>query len=266
MLVNGKEIAEDIYRQLKEDIKGLGNVPRLLVVTAAPNAETKKYLDLKRQKAEAVGIEVVVREFDQDVTDGALQNFLGEFLDVYDGIIIQLPLPAQIHTDDLIKKIPKQVDVDAINYDGSDNDILPPVVGAVEEIAKKYAVDFAGKKVVIVGQGRLVGKPAAFWAEAQSAAVTVIDKTTTEADEILETADIIISGAGAPGLITPDKIKEGVVIFDAGTSEEGGVLRGDADPACAEKCSLFTPVPGGIGPVTIAVLLRNLIRLAERKG
>ncbi|MEX2340898.1 MAG: bifunctional methylenetetrahydrofolate dehydrogenase/methenyltetrahydrofolate cyclohydrolase, partial [Candidatus Paceibacterota bacterium] len=86
------------------------------------------------------------------------------------------------------------------------------------------------------------------WADAQSAAVTIVDKSTPKPDDILRQADIIISGAGSPGLLTPDKIKEGVIIFDAGTSEEGGQLRGDADPACADKAALFTPVPGGIGP------------------
>ncbi len=179
-----------------------------------------------------------------------------------DGIIVQLPFPSHIDVDALFKKIPPHLDTDMINYNGS-GEVLPPVIAAVKEIAGRHNVEFAGKQVVVVGQGRLVGKPAAIWAEAQGAFVTVIDKDTENAEEILRTADIIISGAGSPGLITPDKIKEGAIIFDAGTSEEGGMLKGDADPECASKCALFTPVPGGIGPITIAALLRNLVIMSK---
>jgi len=138
---------------------------------------------------------------------------------------------------------------------------LPPVVGAIKELSKRQHVVFAGAKVVVVGEGRLVGKPAALWAKKQGAQVKVIHRNTERPEEILKTADIIISGAGDPGIIKPEMIKEGVVIFDAGTSEEGGVLKGDANPACADKATLFTPVPGGIGPITVAVLLRNLVNL-----
>jgi len=163
----------------------------------------------------------------------------------------------------LLSAILKELDIDNINYEGEETDILPPVVGAIAEIAQRHDVDFAGKNVVVIGRGRLVGKPATLWAKSQGAVVTVIDKDTEDADSIMREADIIISGAGVPSLITPDKIKDGVIIFDAGTSEEGGELKGDADQACASKCSLFTPVPGGVGPITIAILLRNLVTLSN---
>ncbi|OGG85982.1 hypothetical protein A2392_03220 [Candidatus Kaiserbacteria bacterium RIFOXYB1_FULL_46_14] len=263
MLVDGKTIAADIYRELKEELSGRTKRPRLLVVTAAPNVETQKYLNLKCRFAEELGIEVVVQEFSSEVTTQDIQDFLVGAFATYDGVIIQLPLPVQVDTALLLSLLPKQLDIDVANYVATEAEILPPVVGAIKEISKRHQIDFVGKKVVVVGRGRLVGKPAALWAEAQSAAVTVVDKDTVDASTILKEADIIISGAGVPGLITPEQIKEGVAIFDASTSEEGGVLRGDADPACAEKCSVFTPVPGGIGPVTVAVLLRNLVQLTK---
>ncbi|OGG41579.1 hypothetical protein A2837_00345 [Candidatus Kaiserbacteria bacterium RIFCSPHIGHO2_01_FULL_46_22] len=263
MLVDGKTIAADIYRELKEELSLRAKQPRLLVVTSEPNAETRKYLKLKSRRAEEQGVKVVVKEFLNEVNTETIKDFLIDSFADYDGVIIQLPLPTHIDTASLLSLLPAHLDIDVTQYAGEETEVLPPVIGAIKEIAKRHSVDFVGKNVVVVGSGRLVGKPAALWAAAQSAAVTVVDKDTPDAGHILKNADIIISGAGVPGLITPDQIKNDVVIFDAGTSEEGGVLKGDADPACAEKCSLFTPVPGGIGPVTIAILLRNLVQLSK---
>lgn len=263
MIVDGKQIATEIYRDLDTELRSRAFRPSLLVFVCAPTLETKKYLSLKQQKAMALGIDVVVLEFDQDCTTEDLATSLDKLVSAHEGVILQLPFPKTIDTEFLLKRIPSAKDIDVINYTGENETVLPPVVGAIKEIADRHHVNFAGQKVAVVGQGRLVGKPASFWALKQNASVTVIDKDTLDADTILREADIIISGAGVPGLITPDKIKEGAIIFDAGTSEEGGVLKGDADPACASKCSLFTPVPGGIGPITIAILLKNLVLLTR---
>lgn len=263
MIVDGKQIAADIYRDLDVELRNRSVRPSLLVFVCAPTAETKKYLSLKQHRAMALGIDVVVMEFDKDSSTDDLAKAIDELSPAHEGLILQLPFPSQIDTDLLLNKVPKAKDVDAINYVGGPEAVLPPVVGAIKEIAERHQVNFAGEKVVVVGQGRLVGKPATLWAEAKNADVTIVDKDTNDADAILRGADIIITGAGSPGLITSDKIREGAIIFDAGTSEEGGVLKGDADPACATKCALFTPVPGGIGPITIAILLKNLVLLTR---
>lgn len=263
MIVDGKKIAGEIYEQVRDEISNSKKHPVLCVLTCDPNAETKKYLKLKQDKAASLGVDMMVVDFYKEITTAEVEAALDTALSGNDGIIIQLPFPPHIDVDVLFKKLPSHLDTDVINYDGN-SEILPPVIGAIKEIADRHGVDFAGKKVVVVGHGRLVGKPAALWAKAQSAEVIVIDKDTENTEDILRRADIIISGAGSPGLITPDKIKEDVIIFDAGTSEDGGMLKGDADPVCASKASLFTPVPGGIGPITIAVLLRNLVGLSKR--
>ena len=119
------------------------------------------------------------------------------------------------------------------------------------------------EKVVVVGHGRLVGEPAALWAKGQGATVTVVTKETSNSEQIIAAADVLILGAGQPNIITPEAIKPGVVIFDAGTSEDNGELKGDAHPDCAEVASLFTPVPGGIGPITVSMLLKNVVKAAE---
>lgn len=262
MIVDGVKIARDIYVELKDKLEELDTHPCLTVFACVPNAETKKYLNLKKKRAMEVGVDVFLIELKKDSSTEEVVSAVLESAKKADGIIVQLPFPPHIDVDKVLEAVPKSLDVDAMHYSGEETEVLPPVVGAIDLIAKEYSIDFKDKQVAIVGHGKLVGKPAALWAKAQSAAgVAVIDKSTSNADSILKTADIIISGAGKSGLITPDKIKEGVAIFDAGTSEEGGQLRGDADPACASKCSLFTPVPGGIGPITIAVLLKNLVSL-----
>ncbi len=263
MIVDGKKIAGEIYADIRVSLTESHRHPCLTVFACAPNAETRKYMELKKKRASELGIDVLVIELDALIsTDKAVEAVLSSGK-AADGVIVQLPFPSQVDAEVLLSAIPKELDIDNINYAGEDTEVLPPVVGAVAEIAKRHDVEFSGRNVVVIGRGRLVGKPAAFWAKAQGATVTVIDKSTGDADALMREADIIISGAGVPGLITPDKIKDGVVIFDAGTSEEGGELKGDADQACASKCSLFTPVPGGVGPITIAILLRNLVHLSK---
>ncbi len=264
MLVDGKKIAADVYAKLKEELAASGQHPCLTVFTCGPNAETRKYLELKKKRAGEVGIDVLLIEMDAGVSTKEAVAAIATSVAAADGVIVQLPFPSQVDPEELLAAIPNKLDVDAIHYQGEDTDVLPPVVGAISEIAKRHEIDFRDKKVVVVGQGRLVGKPAAWWAKAKGAMVTVVDRDTKDPDAWLREADIIISGAGQPGLITPGQIKEGVIVFDAGTTEEGGQLKGDVDPACAEKASLFTPVPGGIGPITIAILLKNLVTLYRR--
>ncbi len=265
MLIDGKTIAADIYTELSQEIKNFKDKPRLTVLTCAPNFETQKYLNLKKRRAEDLGISVNVVELPNDVTTDEVLISLECAARITDGVIVQLPFPEQVNIDKVLEAVPMPKDVDVVHYNGEYTEVLPPVVGAVAEIAKRHAVDFQNKKVVVIGEGRLVGRPAVLWLTNQGAKVDVINKSTINPEQFLQEADVIISGAGVSGLIIPDKIKEGVILFDAGTSEESGMLRGDADPACAPKCSIFTPVPGGIGPVTVAILLRNLVLLLKDK-
>lgn len=265
MIVDGRTIAGFIYKEIQNGISHLNTRPHLTVFTCAPNFETQRYLSLKRRKAHEVGIGMTIIEFPENVTTQEVILSVSHAPMQTDGIVVQLPFPPHIDIDAVLKAVPQACDVDAIHYDGSDDRVLPPVVGAIQEIADRHDILFAAQHVVIVGKGKLVGAPASIWCQKQGAKVTVIDKETPDVPSLMQSAHIIISGAGQPGLITPDMLRENVVLFDAGTSEEGGVLKGDADPACAEKAYLFTPVPGGIGPITIAILLRNLLTLASRQ-
>jgi methylenetetrahydrofolate dehydrogenase (NADP+)/methenyltetrahydrofolate cyclohydrolase len=135
------------------------------------------------------------------------------------------------------------------------------VVSAVDEILKRNNVSLKKNKFVVAGKGKLVGRPVAVWLAGEGADVLAVDDQTGDINKQLKQADVIISGIGKPGFITPDMIKDGVVLIDAGTSEQAGKLAGDIDPACADKASLLTPVPGGVGPVVLSMLFNNLWRL-----
>lgn len=263
MIVDGKGLADRIFRELHNQVTHLDVKPHLTVFTCAPNFATKKYLNLKTKRAREVGVGVNVIELpDTITTKEAIQSIEHAAIQT-DGIVVQLPLPAHLDTEAILDCIPPSMDIDGVHYQVGSDTPVHPVAGAIALIAHEYDVLLAGQQVVVVGQGRLVGQPAAAWVRSQGARVSVVDKDTLHREAIIATADVLILGVGQPCLITPDMVKEGVIIFDAGTSELGGQLVGDADPACARKAALFTPVPGGIGPLTVAILLKNLVTLVR---
>lgn len=261
MVVDGKELAADILDDIRVQVLELGRIPVLVAITCAPNFETQKYLETKKQRAASVGVSLNVVELPADASTEEAVACVERVSKEADGVVVQLPLPSQINQDRVLAAVSADKDPDGFSYGSQEGAILPPVVGAIDEISQRHGVIWSGKRVVVLGEGRLVGRPAAAYARACGADVTVLNKDTYNEAELLQ-ADIIISGVGQPHLITPDLVKEHVIIFDAGTSEDGGVLVGDVSPEVAEKASLITPVPGGIGPITIAYLLRNLVRSA----
>jgi len=261
MVVDGKQIAEEIFGTLRDEVAKRSSAPILTIITCAPNFETQKYLALKEKKAAAVGIETNVVELDTSSRTEDFISAINAHVPTSSGIIVQLPLPPHIDTNAVLHAVPVTHDVDALNP--LTRQVLSPVVGAMHAIVTKYGVTVEGKRAVVIGNGKLVGIPATAWLTESGARVDVVTKDTQDIASHTLHADIIVCGAGVPGLLTPSMIHNGVVILDAGTSEEGGVLRGDADPACREKAALITPVPGGIGPITIAILLRNLVELSS---
>ncbi len=260
MIVDGKKIAKEIKAELGSELRARDLKLRLDVILVGENIASQKYVERKRIVGEEIGVEVIVHELMDNISQSDLEEEIKRLADDerVSGIIIQLPLPGQIDDRKILDLVPAHKDVDALS---SEAQVLPPTVGAIREIFKRNNVDLANKKIVVIGQGKLVGRPTAIWLTQEGYNVSVVDSKTVGVDELLLSADIIISGAGNPGLITPNKIRNGVVIIDASTSESNGQLVGDADPACAEKCSLFTPVPGGVGPITVVMLFKNLFDL-----
>jgi methylenetetrahydrofolate dehydrogenase (NADP+)/methenyltetrahydrofolate cyclohydrolase len=236
VIIDGRKIAEEI-------LSGLHEAYTLGVVMNAGDTASESFVKIKTRSAERVG--VTVKKFTPEQFDEALKC---------DGVIVQLPIP---NAEELLAKIPPEKDVDGLSLAPK---VLAPVAGAVKEILERSHVEVKDKKAVVVGAGRLVGAPCAKLLRDLGAQVSVVTLEQGSLSELKE-ADIVVSGAGSPGLITPDLLKPGVVLLDAGMSEQAGKLSGDADPACAEIASLFTPTPGGIGPIAVAMLYKNLIVL-----
>lgn len=189
-----------------------------------------------------------------------------------DGIIVQLPLPKTFNVARVLRAIPTNLDVDVLGNNTSEDSnltkkFIPPVAGAIAHILQETQIDIDHKKVVIIGRGRLVGAPVATWFAHQGVTPDIIDIDTdiSVSMKLYKEADIVVSGIGRPRYLKPEYFKEGVVLIDAGTSEQGGVLAGDCDPLCANVSSVFTPVPGGVGPLTVAFLFHNVITSAERR-
>lgn len=262
MIVDGRNIANDVLARTKIRAERLPHKPRVLAYVAdEPNEATHSYLKIKKHSAERAGC-----EFEETVNP--------TFFTTADAAIVQLPTTEEVMN--LLKAdvlIPIEKDADVLSTaarqkfnNNEEGALLPPVVAAVAEIFDLNQVDTKGKRAVVVGTGFLVGAPIAVWLAQKGAEVTTLTAASTpeELSAALRAADIIVSGAGSPHLIQPDMLKDGVVLIDAGTAESSGKIAGDADPACAEKCSLFTPVPGGVGPIAVAKLFENATILAER--
>lgn len=268
MNINGREIAESIREDLVRELIKRDQPPSLGVVVATDALATRKFVERKRQFGESIGISVKVYKLSPTASTDKLLGAVEKAAKEHGGVVVQLPLPVHAGADAVRNAIPISHDIDVISdeamrrFEKGESKVLPPVAGAIEEIAQRHGISFSEKHVVVLGTGRLVGRPAAVWAKQQGATVKALDAKSRDTSYEIKRADIIILGAGSPGFLKPEMVKEGVVIFDAGTSEAAGKLRGDADPACAEKASFFTPVPGGIGPITVAVIFKNLHTLA----
>ncbi len=265
MILDGKSIAEELYARLEEDFKRFGRAVRLGILVGEADAATLSFVAIKTKAAARLGVELVREELSGDATTASAVAAVKKLAEDTHGVIVQLPLPRGIDVEEVLRAIPREKDVDAVNpaiVDG-ERAVIAPVAGAVGELLHRARVSPAGKSVVVVGQGKLVGKPVAHYFFAREAFVRTLE--AGDSLEPLRSADIIVLGAGSPGLVRPEHIKDGVVLIDAGTSEAAGKLAGDADPACAAKASVFTPVPGGVGPVAVSMIFKNLLELARAR-
>lgn len=247
MTIDGKKIADELIAALADERKAFGPLT-LGVVMNAGDAATESFVKIKARVAGRLGIEL--RRFGSDQIAAAL---------ACDGVIVQMPIA---NVDTLLVQIPADKDVDAL---GPNPKVRAPVAEAVSEILTRANIVALGKKAVVIGAGKLVGRPCAQLLRDLGAHVDVVTLEAGSLDSLRD-ADIVVSGAGVPGLITPTMLKEGVVLIDAGTSESAGKLAGDALPECAGLASVFTPVPGGVGPVAVAMLYKNLLTLVKIRG
>jgi len=268
MIVDGRAIAADILSETKARVETLGRTPVVRAITADPSPATLSYLKIKAAKASSAGMQLEVVTLEGGATYAEFEAVL--LAPGADAVIVQLPLPEGIDSEALVNSIPIYLDADVLSaravaaFESQDEGaMLPPVVAALSEVVHRAGVSVRGERAVVVGQGKLVGKPSALWLSQQGAHVSILTRESVDMSEIKQ-ADILVLGAGSPSVVGLKDIKDGVVLIDAGTSEQGGQMVGDADPACAQRASVFTPVPGGMGPIAVACLFRNVVSLLER--
>lgn len=260
-------ISERQARQVRGLIQSRGIQPKLAIINSnQKNIASQKYTQLKQIRAKELGVKAELYEIEQKDAPKLIQK-LSQDRSVH-GIILQLPLENPNQTDELINLIPPEKDVDAL---GKSPIVEPATVEAILWLLAGYNIELKNKNILIVGRGRLVGKPLESLLKGQGLEPTSLDVSSTkkELTEALIAADIVISATGSPGLIKPEMLKSGQVVIDAGTSEDtsnNGKLLGDVDPTVYES-SLdlkITPVTGGLGPLTISCLFENLLKLIDK--
>ena len=269
-LLDGKKLAGEILEEVKKDIKGHRQKLGLAAILVGDNLVSKIYIRQKEKACQGVGILFRLFKFPENINLKKLKKGINEIVQDPDnsGIIIQLPLPKNFNTQEILNLIPPEKDIDVLSetslgkFSQRTLSILPPVVSGIASLLKKYKIEIKGKDILIVGVGRLVGYPLAIWFLQENATVSVVNKYSKDIMSFTKKADILISGVGKPNLIRDNMIKRGVIIIDAGTSVESGKLEGDVDfESVSKKASYITPVPGGVGPMTVACLLENLIKI-----
>ncbi len=266
-IIDGKAFGAKLRAQLKEKIAKSNKIPGLAVVIVGTNPASQIYVRNKIKACEEVGIRSYSYELPETATQTQLENLLEELAvnDQIDGILLQLPLPKGFDAESAMAKIPVEKDVDGFSAENLGRLVLnkPSLVACtplgVMKLLENEGVDIAGKQAVILGRSDTVGKPMALLLLNANATVTVCHSKTKNLKEICKNADVLVSAIGKAKFVTADMVKDGAIVVDIGINrDENGKLCGDVDfENVKEKTSLITPVPGGVGPMTIAMLMYN---------
>ena len=266
---NGKEIRDEIIDDLRRRAEDLPKKPVLAVVWIGDDFASARYIEAKQRAAEQIGIHFDLIKYSDNVSLEIVKKRILELNSDPNvtGLMIQLPIPKHFDLIDLVNIISPQKDVDALRFCSNLHcDFQPPVAKSVLLAIKQSGVLLEQSIVTIIGKGFLVGTPMAHILEGQAKELRVADINTPYLATLTVDADIVISATGVASLIRPKMIKPKAVLIDAGTTELGGKLAGDIDPSCYAKAAFYTPVPGGIGPVTVAMLLSNVLSAAEQQA
>ncbi|HSX06632.1 MAG TPA: bifunctional 5,10-methylenetetrahydrofolate dehydrogenase/5,10-methenyltetrahydrofolate cyclohydrolase [Candidatus Saccharimonadia bacterium] len=262
-VLNGLELAGFIKERQAHEVRGLrqawGVTPKLAIVVTIEHPAIDVYMRMKTRYGADILIEVETHRIAQADAPSTIQKLNAD--PSVHGIIVQLPLDDPSQTDEIVNLVAPEKDVDAL---GKDATLDPATPLAILWLLAGYNIDLAGKKIVLVGRGKLVGAPLERMLHTSGHDVTVIDRKTTDVPAVVRQADIIVTATGQPGLITSDMIKEKAVVVDAGVAGEQGKTVGDLADDVYERDDLtITPRKGGVGPLTICALFDNVIRAAR---
>lgn len=276
-IIDGKQIASEVKSQLKAEVEILkekGIFPSLAVILAGDNPASQIYVKNKIKSCEEVGIKSLSFTFDSSVTEQQLIETIEALNDdkTVDGILVQLPLPKGLNEEKVLKHISDLKDVDGFS---------PANVGALTlgrdcfkactpsgcmKLIHSTGVDIKGKNAVVIGRSNIVGKPMALMLLAEDATVTICHSKTKNLAEITKQADILVAAVGRDRMVKADMVKEGAIVIDVGMNRTSEGLFGDVDfESVKEVASYITPVPGGVGPMTIAMLMENTVKSAKNR-
>ena len=274
MLMDGRELAKDIKAKIKaeiDDIKRIYNVnPTVASILVGDNQASQVYLNSQIKSYQDLGIGVQKYFFSKEISEAYLLNLVDKLNKdtEIDGIMINLPLPPQISATKVLNRIKLIKDVDGFKaenlgllFQNNEDFISPSTPAGIMALIKGYNIDLEGKDVVVVGSSNIVGKPIAALILNSRGTVTICNIYTKNLAEKTKNADILISAVGKPKFITEDMVKEGAVVIDVGINRVNGKLVGDVDfENVQKKVSYITPVPGGVGALTVAMLLSNILK------
>lgn len=275
-ILDGKLVASVVKEEVAAAIAELGFVPGLATVLVGDDPASHTYVRGKRRDAEQVGMRSIHHELESSVSQRELASLVAELNadDDVDGILVQLPLPGGLNSEDIVEQIDPAKDVDGLHPFNLGKLMLgrpglrPCTPGGILRILDHYGIDVSGASAVIVGRSFLVGRPLAMLLSEKGvdATVTVAHSRTGELAERAREADLLIAATGTPGLITADHVKPGATVIDVGISRTEDGLIGDVDfDSVVEVAGAITPVPGGVGPMTRAMLLANTVAAAEAR-
>ena len=264
-IMDGKNLSNIIKDDLRKEISMYVQTPILAVITIGDVEASKVYVNNKRKSCEQVGISFMHFDYLSEVKESVVINKIKELnKDVsVNGIIVQLPIPDHFNVDKIINTIDVSKDVDGLTNESkirrmnNKSSLIPCTTKGILELLDYYKINIESKRVVVVGRSELVGTPTYQECLKRNATVTICHSKTIDLGSITKEADILIVATGHKYLIDKNMIKEGCVIIDVGISRDNGKLYGDVNPNVSDKCSYLTPVPGGVGPMTVVMLLKN---------
>lgn len=277
-IIDGKKVSQKVKDELKikvEKLKESGIFPGLAVIIVGNDSASRVYVNNKKKACEYIGIRSEEYALPEETTEEellALVKKLNEKKDIH-GILCQLPLPKHINEETILNSIDPKKDVDAFHPVNvgkimiGNFDFLPCTPAGVMELIAETGIDLTGKQCVVVGRSNIVGKPQAMLLLHKNATVTICHSKTKDLKEVCKTADILVVAVGRAKMVDESYIKEGAVVIDVGMDrDENGKLCGDVDfESACKKASYITPVPGGVGPMTIATLMKNAVTAAIKQ-
>ncbi len=271
--IDGKALAAKVRAQVTKDVAAFGDPVCLATILVGEDPASHIYVGWKHTAAEEAGIETRDHRLPESTPESEVLELLAELNadEAVDGILVQLPLPAHMDEARVIGAVDPEKDVDGLHPLNSGRLFLgrplhvPATPLGVMVMLDEHGIELEGKEAVVIGRSELAGKPMAMLLLAENATVTICHSRTVDLAEHARRADVLVAAVGRPGIVTPDMVKPGAAVVDIGVNRTESGIVGDVDPTVADVAGFLTPVPGGVGPMTIAMLLRNTLAAAQHR-